>query len=239
MFLAFGHIGWELLLGRGLAAPTLYLLGIVAVEKLHVLASLIRETEERLTLPQRDGLVAETLTIHVENKERLVAHGAVAVAVRHFGMAYGFNHTADPQGHLKAVAGLANLLGLAMSEVGQVPRNHLGVVLVITSAQNDTLGGVELEVSAVGVLAHDAVHAARFILKKLHGRGLVVKIDALAGQEVSIDLEGLHVVALGRAYPKQSCFLVGPRIGNGLNLAGLVLVLEGILAVSEEIEQVM
>ncbi len=176
-------------------------------------------------LAQADGgqlgdcaLVAEALALGVAHVERAGApRAARAAAEAHPAAGRGLDHAARPDAHLVAgagaragrgpvVGGRAGALGPLHALVQQRPA-HLGVADVVAGGEDDTLGGVELHVVAVGVGGDQAGHVARLVLDELDagvlvvpGRAVLLRVlhDVLVDE---LDVVALIAVELGVARP--------------------------------------
>ena len=115
----------------------------------------------------------------------------------------GLNHAgAQLHRHQDAVAGLARLLAVKADDVGAVALNETVVVLVIARSQNHALGGVELDVGAVLLLAHHTGDRAGLVGDQLHAWGVVEELDAaLLGKGGQGDDELEVALRLGTVVP--------------------------------------
>ena len=154
-------------------------------------------------------LVHEAVAVHVHGHEGHGSHGARVEVVHHVAVA-GLHHAgAELHGHEDAVARLAELLAVEAQDVGAVALDEALVVLVVAGGEDDTHGGVELDVLAGGVLAHDAGHGVVLALDELDARGLVVEVDAALLGQVGQGHDELKVaLGLGAVVP-----LVTDRLG--------------------------
>ena len=109
-------------------------------------------------------LVAEALAVDVDAQPRDAGEGRVAlgqpggVEVHHQGVGRGGDLRADPGAHAHAVAGVVGI-AVQAADAGEQRAEalyHLRVVGHVATGQQDALGGVHLDVLAVGVLADDA-----------------------------------------------------------------------------------
>ena len=158
-------------------------------------------------------LVHEAVAVHVHGHEGHGSHGARIEVVHHMAVT-GLHHAgAELHGHEDAVASLAELLAVEAEDVGAVALDEAVVVLVIAGGEDDAHGGVELDVLAVGVLAHNAGHGAVLALDELDAGGLVVEVDAALLGQVGQGHDELEV-ALGLG-------AIVPLVADGL---GTVLV---------------
>ena len=166
-------------------------------------------------LAQADGLqlgdgafVAETLALRVEREQRAGAPGAACAAADGHPAAGGrLDHAASPDAHLVAGTGArtgarpilsrcTGALAPLHAFVQQGPA-HLGVADVVAGAQDDTLGGVELHVVAIGVGGDEARHVAGLVLNELDAGVLEVPgSTVLLGVLLDVLVHELDVVAV-------------------------------------------
>ena len=133
-------------------------------------------------------LVAEALALHVDIQEGFLVHQAGVEVMHHLGVAQILHLGAGVNGHDVTVTGLLVLLLVVAVDVRAPALDHGIVVHVITGCQNDTLGGVELDVLAAVVLGDNAGHLA-ILMHQLDSRGIE--------EGLQIGVLGLHILQNG------------------------------------------